>query len=172
MKNHWVNFDKVEDVLKVEDGLIEYEDGTKMWIKGGDCHRLDGPAIEWSDGTKEWCVAGGWHRLDGPALEFSDGEKSWWKNGRRHRLDGPAVICSDGSEVWYRDGVKIDPPKTGNRMNDFPGEHDNHVQQLASGDDARYSSGIKVEMPPIMKPLMEVEVPPKAVGEAEWELDV
>lgn len=62
-------------------GIVEWENGTKVWYKEGKYHRTDGPAIEWLNGTKLWYIEDKRHRLDGPAIEWSDGSKEWWIEG-------------------------------------------------------------------------------------------
>jgi len=59
-------------------GIVEYEDGNKVFLKEGKYHRTDGPAIEWLNGTKLWYIEDKRHRIDGPAIEWSDGSKEWW----------------------------------------------------------------------------------------------
>ena len=62
-------------------GIVESDDGTKMWHRDGNLHREDGPAIEYPDGTKKWYRDGKLHREDGPAVERPNGTKEWWRNG-------------------------------------------------------------------------------------------
>ncbi len=65
-------------------GIIESEDGSKVWLKNGKKHREDGPAIEFMNGNKEWWIKGKLHRIDGPAIEKSNGHKQWWIDGIRY----------------------------------------------------------------------------------------
>ena len=58
------------------------DDGTKIWRnRGGQIHRIGGPAIEFSDGSREWYVDGLAHREDGPAIDWKSGEKRWFIKG-------------------------------------------------------------------------------------------
>ena len=41
-----------------KDGLVEWDDGTKLWYQSGEFHRIHGPAIEYPDGTNYEMQAG------------------------------------------------------------------------------------------------------------------
>ena len=80
------------------------ENGTTMWLKGGQLHREDGPAEEDNHGSKKWYWEGKLHREDGPAVEYSSGRKEWWINGKQHRIDGPAVEYPGVLNEWWTNG--------------------------------------------------------------------
>jgi hypothetical protein len=89
-----------KSILKIE------ENGDKFWInKGGELHRLNGPAVEFSDGCKIWYCDGKLHRIGGPAIEKMDGTKEWYEDDKRHRIDGPAIDSSDGIKLLYLRGI-------------------------------------------------------------------
>lgn len=87
-------------------GMIEWENGTKEWLKYGQLHREDGPAAIYPNEIKLWYKNGLFHREDGPACEYPNGDKSWYKEGNLHREDGPAVEYADGEKKWYKEGKK------------------------------------------------------------------
>jgi len=90
---------------------IEYNNGTKSWLKEGKYHRLDGPALECSNGSKWWYKEGEIHRVCGPAIECTYA-KWWYKEGNMHRLDGPAIVYGDGDKFWYYEGKEIECEST------------------------------------------------------------
>ena len=62
--------------------------------------------VEHDNGTKVWYVNNTRHRIDGAAVEYFNGEKSWWVNGKRHRIDDPA--CEYKYEkYWYIDNKEV-----------------------------------------------------------------
>lgn len=83
--------------------------GTKEWNRGGQLHRLDGPAVEYPNGCVEWWLDGRLHREDGPAKEWPDSSKEWYQHGELHRIDGPAVEYNDGTKCWYTHNNRLDP---------------------------------------------------------------
>lgn len=92
-----------EDDLEVIK-CIHQSDGEIEWRKGGNLHRIDGPARVSPDGSKHWLFNGHRHRVDGPAIEWSSGSKDWFVDGKRHRVDGPAIYHWDGKKSWYLRG--------------------------------------------------------------------
>ena len=58
--------------------IINYDDGSKIYIYDDKVHRLDGPTVVSSTGDKSWWVNDERHRLDGPAIEYANGNKSWY----------------------------------------------------------------------------------------------
>jgi hypothetical protein len=118
---------------------LEYGDCLeKVWTKGSEKHRLDGPAVELysielnpnesledigadTPLIREWYQNGERHRLDGPAYVFDNGsstEQRWYQNNQLHRTDGPAMLDELFSEpvkqIWYHDGLehREDGPST------------------------------------------------------------
>lgn len=73
--------------IRLEDGLVEFTDGSKEYYQNGRVHRDDGPAIEWNFGEKQWWKNGKLHRIDGPAVEWPHGHIEWWVNNRRYSFD-------------------------------------------------------------------------------------
>lgn len=63
-------------------GIVEYNDGTKVYYTNGKHHRIDGPAYVGANDDRFWYKNGLPHREDGPAVEWADGEKEYWINGR------------------------------------------------------------------------------------------
>lgn len=45
-----------------------HDNGTVVWRKDGDLHRVDGPALRYPNGDEVWYLKGKLHREDGPAL--------------------------------------------------------------------------------------------------------
>ncbi len=89
--------------------LNVYIDGSRMWYRNGNRHRVDGPALEWADGTRSWYRNGLLHREDGPAVEWASGAREWFRDGKRHRDDGPAIEWANAVHAWYQDGKEVDP---------------------------------------------------------------
>ncbi len=83
------------------DNTVVYKNKEKFF------HRLNGPAIIYSDGTKYWMKHGECHREDGPAIECANGNKFWYQNGKRHRTDGPAVEYADGHKEYWIEGKEF-----------------------------------------------------------------
>jgi hypothetical protein len=44
--------------VKMKNGLIVDNEGTKHWYLNGKYHREDGPAIEYANGDKEYWILG------------------------------------------------------------------------------------------------------------------
>lgn len=76
--------------------------GTKLWLKNGQLHRVDGPAEVCRNGTVCWFMNGQLHREDGPAVISWKGDMQWYKHGKRHRLNGPAMEYSEGHKARHR----------------------------------------------------------------------
>jgi hypothetical protein len=72
-----IKLNQNDDIPDNFTGIVECPNGTKIWLKKGKYHRLNGPAWEFPDGEKYWYKEGKYHRLDGPAVEYSDGIKNW-----------------------------------------------------------------------------------------------
>jgi len=81
--------------------------GNKIWMSGGQIHRVGRPAVFSARGTKSWYVNDIKHRIDGPAVEYNDGGEEWWVNGKLHRLDGPALFTMHYVNEWYIYGNKV-----------------------------------------------------------------
>jgi len=70
--------------MKMKNGLIIDEEGTKRYYLNDNLHREDGHAIEFANGTKYWYLNGNLHREDGHAIEFASGEKYWFLNDKEY----------------------------------------------------------------------------------------
>jgi len=85
---------------------IEWNNGTKEWLKNGKLHRKCGPAKELCSGSKEWHINGKRHRKEGPAIEYYNGDKEWYLNDKRHRGNGPAIEYGKSSKSWFLNGIE------------------------------------------------------------------
>jgi hypothetical protein len=55
---------------------------TKIWLKNGRKHRLNGPAEIDIDGYEAWFFNGQRHRPGNkPAVTYPNGNKEYWENG-------------------------------------------------------------------------------------------
>lgn len=71
-----------------------FKDGTRVWYRFGEIHRLDGPAITRPDGTEIWIRHG---QLDrdpavGPAVSLPCGYRAWFSYGVLSNPAGPAIV--------------------------------------------------------------------------------
>ena len=46
------------EIPKDYTGIVEFEDGEKIWFKNGKLHREDGPANLFKDGLERWLLGG------------------------------------------------------------------------------------------------------------------
>jgi hypothetical protein len=68
-----------------DDGIhydITKEDGTQVWYRNNDIHRIGGPAIIFASGTCIWMQDDQPHRIDGPAEIYKAGPRCWSLKGR------------------------------------------------------------------------------------------
>jgi hypothetical protein len=59
------------------------------WTRGGDLHRVGGPAVIFLNGTQQWYRHGKLHRDDGPAVIHPDGRLSWCQHGKYVHIYDP-----------------------------------------------------------------------------------
>jgi len=63
-------------------GLVD-NGNTKIYLKNGQKHRLNGPAEIRGDGYEAWFKEGVLNRLGGkPAVTHPDGTKEYWEKGK------------------------------------------------------------------------------------------
>lgn len=62
-----------------------------------------------ADGSKVWYRHNERHRLDGPASQSGNGWCLWMVHDRLHRIDGPAVVDLYGTREFWIDGVWVHP---------------------------------------------------------------
>ena len=97
------NTNFVDDYGRLPKGTIVYLN------KGGQYHRLDGPAIVQPNGEEKWYQNGVLHRVGGPARYNTVGPKDelWVENGKIHREDGPAHVWGSHGKAYYYQGVCV-----------------------------------------------------------------
>lgn len=69
-------------VPKMGNGMHVLGDGTKIYTRGGDKHRDNGPAEIGRNGYKAYFKEGAKHRTNGPAVVHPDGTQEYWRNGK------------------------------------------------------------------------------------------
>lgn len=62
--------------------IIKYS--SLGWYKGGQQHRLHGPAWFSEHGSRIWFKDNQLHREDGPARELCNGTRQWWINDKQY----------------------------------------------------------------------------------------
>jgi hypothetical protein len=69
---------------------------TKYWIRDGLVHKDEilGPAIEYPNGSKIWCKEGERHRLDGPAYMHHNGSGYWYFQDKEHTRQEHELLVS------------------------------------------------------------------------------
>lgn len=66
--------------------------------------RKDGPITEGNDGSKLWMLGGQIHRTNGPAFERAwDGANEWWFYGKYDRTEFPDGTTSLNSDFLIDD---------------------------------------------------------------------
>ena len=119
--------EKLLEVIKLESGkmcpdgftgIIDFENGTRIFYKNGKKHRKNGPAIERKSGHKEWWSNGKKHRINAPAVEYTNGDKEWWNNGKLHRKNGAALELADGMKAWFLEGKAYGVPELNQLIRD------------------------------------------------------
>lgn len=92
-------------------GILEFENGSLMYLKNAKLHREDGPALTRADGSEEWYYNGQLHRAAAPAItKIVNGEKvySYYCHGATHRTDGPIFVDENGRPHWCLKGSWFD----------------------------------------------------------------
>jgi len=70
------------DTGNLGNGLVD-SGSTKMYLKNGQKHRLNGPAEIHLNGYEAWFLKGVLHRGGGkPAVIHPNGIKEYWENGK------------------------------------------------------------------------------------------
>lgn len=83
------------------DQVVPGGPGGPIYRRGGQLHRLNGPAVVWLDGTKLWYVDGQLHRDGGPAVTHPSGSTEFWEHGQRTDPEpaAPVIFNDDEDDV-------------------------------------------------------------------------